>query len=125
MALSLMFSLDGTAQRRPSDAWGVQIVSASHTGDKRMSVGKSMPADGTTAAHLLAHGSLGARRSQGGFRAEPMRGKWKLKCVPKFLFRSYVSHTYLSFPRTTPPATGPHTSLNEAHPAVANADFRV
>src|ERR1700738_2969012 len=29
------------------------IVSASHTGDKRMSVGKFMPADGTTAAHCL------------------------------------------------------------------------
>jgi hypothetical protein len=55
---------------RPSDASGVQIVSATHTGDKRMSVGKCMPADGTTAAHyLLAHGSLGALRSQGSSRA--------------------------------------------------------
>jgi hypothetical protein len=68
MALSLRFfsTLMEQHNTRPSDAW----VSASHTGDKRMSVGKFMPADGTTVTHylLLAHGSLGALRSQGGFR---------------------------------------------------------
>jgi hypothetical protein len=65
----MSLSLDGTAQRPPKRCSGVQIVSATHTGDKRMSVGKCMPADGTTAAHyLLAHGSLGALRSQGSSR---------------------------------------------------------
>src|SRR5258708_17122661 len=48
MALSLMFPplmylpLDGTAQRPPKRCSGVQIVSASHTGDKRMWLGKFM-----------------------------------------------------------------------------------
>src|SRR5216683_2885262 len=41
-----------------------------------------------------------------------MREKSKLKCVPQFLFRSYVSHTYV-FPSNS---NRPHTSLNEAHP---------
>jgi len=35
-------------------------MSATHTGDKRMSVGKCMPADGTTAAHYL-HTAASAR----------------------------------------------------------------
>src|SRR5882672_11284870 len=39
-----------------------------------------------------------------------MREKSKLKCVPQFLFRSYVSHTYV-FPSNS---NRPHTSL--AHP---------
>src|SRR5260370_6805220 len=48
MALSLMFPplmylpLDGTTQRPPKRCSGVQIVSASHTGDKRMWLGKFM-----------------------------------------------------------------------------------
>src|SRR5260370_42385226 len=48
MALSLMFPplmylpLDGTAQRPPKRCSDVQIVSASHTGDKRMWLGKFM-----------------------------------------------------------------------------------
>src|SRR5712675_442960 len=70
MDLSLMFfPLDGTAQRPPSECSGVQIVSATHTGDKRMSVGKCMPADGTTAAHYL-HTAASARSvlSQGSSR---------------------------------------------------------
>jgi hypothetical protein len=44
------------------------IVSASHTGDKRMSVGKFMPADGTTAAHYLQTAASARSVSQGGFR---------------------------------------------------------
>jgi hypothetical protein len=60
--------LSGTAQRPPKRYSGVQIVSASHTGDKRMSVGKCMPADGNDRRPSLALGSLGALRSQGGFR---------------------------------------------------------
>jgi hypothetical protein len=48
MTLSLMFlrldvpPLDGTAQRPPKRCSRVQIVSASHTGDKRMWLGKFM-----------------------------------------------------------------------------------
>src|ERR1700687_480589 len=42
MALSLMFPLDETARGPPKRCSRVQIVSASHTSDKRMSVGKFM-----------------------------------------------------------------------------------
>jgi hypothetical protein len=52
MAFSLMFPLDGKAQRAPKRSSGPQIVITPHTGDKAMSVGKYMPAD-TTAAHDL------------------------------------------------------------------------
>src|SRR3981189_917903 len=78
MALSLRYlPLDGTAQRPPKRCSGVQIVSASHTGDKRMSVGKGMPAYGTTAAHYL-HTAASARSVLRAARAQPMRDKSKL-----------------------------------------------
>src|SRR3981189_2409355 len=78
MDLSLMFfPLDGTAQRPPKRCSGVQIVSATHTGDKRMSVGKCMPADGPTAPHYL-HTAASARSVLRAARAQPMRDKSKL-----------------------------------------------
>jgi hypothetical protein len=43
-----------------------------------------------------------------------MREKSKMKCVPEFLFRSYVSHTYLS--KNDYSSNRPHTNLNETHP---------
>src|SRR5437879_4130111 len=88
MALSLTFPplarplmylpLGGTAQRPPKRCSGVQIVSASHSGDKsdksdkrikEKNVGWQMCARRRhDRCPLLAQGSLGALRSQGGFR---------------------------------------------------------
>jgi superfamily I DNA/RNA helicase len=79
--------LDGTAQRPPKRCSGVQIVSASHTGDKRMSFGKFI---------RIAY----ARQ---------------IEIVPA-TFISTLCESRLPFPKTTT-ATRRPTRLNEAHPA--------
>jgi hypothetical protein len=102
--------LDGTAQRPPKRCSGVQIVSATHTGDKRMSVGKCMPADGTTAAHyLLAHGSLGALRSQGSPRVAYAR-QIEIVMRPATII-SILRESHLPFSKNDYNSNRPHTSL--------------
>jgi hypothetical protein len=60
-----MFRADNA---RPNKRSGAQIVSASHTGDKSLSVRKCMPVGGTIAPPLLTCGILGTLGSQGDFR---------------------------------------------------------
>src|ERR1700693_1918802 len=88
---SWLSPLDGTAQRSPKRCLGVEIVSASCTGDKGMPVGRCMSADSTIAAHCSHMAAWGAPFT--GRLGHNVALKIEMEGVPQFLFRSYVSHT--------------------------------
>jgi hypothetical protein len=104
---------DGREQRPPKRCSGVEIVNAAHTGDKMMSVGKFMPADGTTAARYL-HTAASARSVRRAASAKPMREKSKLKCPVTFI--SILRESHLPFSKNDYNSNRPHRNLNEAHP---------
>jgi hypothetical protein len=99
----MFFPLDGTAQRPPKRCSGVQIVSATHTGDKTMSVGKCMPADGTTAALHSA-----ALRSQGSSRIVYAR-QIEIVMRPATII-SILRESHLPFSKNDYNSNTPHTS---------------